>query len=76
MKSETQEMQRRRMAGHFFVFWAQGGRLFRGGSSLVALKIEKVDVSMERTIREQEKLVKRNAILATRTRTLILCMVR
>lgn len=61
------------MAGHLVVFCAHGGNELRAGRLRVALKMVKVDESMLRTMSEQEKLVKRSAILATRTRTLILC---
>lgn len=53
---------------------AQTGRLFRGGIAFVALKIEKVVLSMERTISEHEKLTPRNTILAIRTRVLTFCL--
>ena len=57
---------------------AQGGNLFefmsRGGSDLVALKMVKVAESMDRTIREQEKLTPRRRILAILTRVLIFCI--
>ena len=41
---------------------AQAGRLFRAGIAFVALNIEKVVLSMERTISEHEKLTPRNTI--------------
>ena len=52
---------------------AQGGRLLRVGSDLVALKIVKVVASIESTIREQAKFMLRRKSLAARTRVLILC---
>lgn len=45
--------------------------VLRGGSVLVALKIEKVVESIARTIREQLKFVPRRHILAIRTLVLI-----
>jgi len=70
MTREAQEMQMRVICGQ--VDWprAQTGRLLRGGSILVALKIEKVVESIERTMREQLKLTPRRKNLATRTRVL------
>jgi len=68
--SEMQAITRRVICGQIFVAGAQGGRLFRAGRSFVALKIEKVVLSMERTMKEQAKFVLRRRILATRTRTL------
>ena len=70
---ETQEMTSRTIWGVVDVPVAQAGRLFRGGIAFVALKIENVVLSMERTISEHEKLTPRNTILAIRTRVLIFC---
>jgi hypothetical protein len=52
------------------VFSAHGGRLFRGASVFVALKMANAVATMESTIRLQAKLMPRRKILAIRTRTL------
>jgi hypothetical protein len=52
---------------------AQAGRLFLGGRALVALKIEKVIESMERTIRLQLKFTPRRKNFAIRTLVFIFC---
>jgi hypothetical protein len=65
--SETQEMHSRTICGHVDVPDAQGGRLLRAGSCLVALKMENVVASMERTMRLQLKLTPRSIIFAIRT---------
>ena len=70
---ETQEMTSRMIWGVGELPEAQTGRLFRDGIDFVALKIEKVVLSMERTISEHEKLTPRNTILAIRTRVLTFC---
>jgi len=70
---ETQEMTSKTIWGVVDVPVAQTGRLFRAGSAFVALNIENVVLSMERTISEHEKLTPRNTILAIRTRVLIFC---
>src|SRR5271156_4642941 len=67
----TQEITRTVIWGQVLVPVAQTGRLLRGGSERVALKMEKVVESMDRTMREQEKLTPRRTILARRTRVLI-----
>jgi hypothetical protein len=69
-RREMQAMTRSVICGQIFVEGAQGGRLLRAGRSLVALKMEKVELSMERTMKEQAKFVLRRRILAMRTRTL------
>src|SRR4051812_30255255 len=61
--------------GHVCVFFAQGGRLFRGASCLVALKMWKVVAIIARTIRLQLKLTPRSTNLAILTLTLIFCKV-
>jgi len=71
--SETQEMQRRVICGHGFVVRAHGGRLFRGGIDLVALKMEKVVAIMESTISEQLKFTPRRKNFAARTRIFDFC---
>ena len=63
-------MTSRRICGHGLVPEAQALREERGGSAFVALKIVKVAVNIESTIREQEKLTPRRTILAMRTRIL------
>lgn len=73
MAMETQEMTSRVICGQVCWPLAQAGKLLRFGSSLVALKIEKVVLSMESTISEQVKLVPRRKNLATRTRVLTFC---
>lgn len=59
--------------GQIFWFSAHGGKLFRGGSDFVALKIVKVADSMEMMMSAQEKLMPRRKNLAIRTRALIFC---
>ena len=56
------------------MFGAHAGRLLRGGSVFVALKMAKADATMERTIRLQAKLMPRRKILASLTRTFIFWM--
>ena len=63
-------MESRVICGQGFVLTAHGGRLFRGGRLLVALKIEKVVEIMESTMSEQLKLTPRRKNLAARTRIL------
>jgi hypothetical protein len=70
VKSETQEIERSTFWGQVWVVGAQAGRLFRGGSDLVALKIENVVESMARTMRLHEKLTPRMINFAIRTRFL------
>ena len=67
-------MQRRVICGHVFWPCAQGGKELREGMAFVALNMEKVVESMERTMRLQLKLTPRRAILAIRTRVLTFCM--
>lgn len=64
-------MVRSMTCGQIFWFSAHGGRLLRGGSDLVALKIVKVAESIEIMIRAHEKLIPRRKNLAIRTRALI-----
>jgi hypothetical protein len=52
---------------------AHGGRLFRKGSVLVALNMEKVIESMERTMRLQLKLTPLSRNFAMRTLVFIFC---
>lgn len=73
MNSETQAMTRRVTWGQILVPCAQGGRLFLGGSVLVALKMEKAVASMESTIRLQAKLTPRKNIFAIRTLIFTFC---
>jgi len=57
MKSETHAMARRVTCGQITVWAAQGGKELRSGRALVALKMEKVVLRRERTIREQVRFV-------------------
>ena len=59
--------------GQIFWFSAHGGRLLRGGSAFVALKMVKVADNIEIMISAHEKLMPRRKNLAIRTRALILC---
>lgn len=68
--SEMQAMTRSKIWGQIFWFSAHGGRPFRVGRCFVALKMEKVVASIERTIRLHAKLIPRRKIFATRTRIL------
>src|SRR2546421_12072899 len=70
---EMQAMTSSVICGHGLPCADQAGRLFRGGIDLVALKIVKVVLSIERMISEHEKLTPRSTILAMRTRVLIFC---
>lgn len=65
--SETHAMHNRTICGHVDVPAAQGGRPLRGGNFFVALKMENVVASMERTMRLQLKLTPRSIIFASRT---------
>ena len=55
------------------MFSAHGGRLFRGGRCLVALKIENAVASMDKTIKLHAKLIPRRNIFAILTLTLTFC---
>jgi hypothetical protein len=68
--SEIQAMMSRVSCGQIFVPTAQAGRPFRVGRALVALKMEKVVLSMDITMKEQARLVERRRNLAMRTRVL------
>jgi hypothetical protein len=68
---DTQAITRRRICGHGLVPTAHGGRLLRGDSCFVALKIANVVPSMARTMREHAKLMLLKNIFAARTRVLI-----
>ncbi len=70
MARETQAMQSRVTCGHIWCPNAQGGNLFRGGMAFVALNMEKVVESMDKTMRLQLKLTPRRANFAIRTRIL------
>lgn len=61
-------MTRTVICGHLTVVVDQAGRPFLAGRALVALKMLKVVLSMERTINEQEKLTPRSTIFAILTR--------
>lgn len=72
---EMTAMLRRRICGHVFWFFAQGGSPFRGGSAFVALNMAKVEASMPITISEHEKFTPRSSTFAIRTRVLTFCAV-
>jgi len=57
MKSETHAMERRVTCGQIVVCAAQGGKDERRGRAFVALKMEKVVLRRERTIREHVRFV-------------------
>ena len=67
-------MDKTRSSGHVSVFPLQGSmEPLLAGRSLVALKMEKDEEIMARTMREQLKLTPRRANLAILTRVLIFC---
>jgi hypothetical protein len=67
MNKERQAMTRSVICGHVELPSAHAGRLFRFGSDFVALKIENVVASIERTMRLQLKLTPRRKNFAIRT---------
>ena len=69
--SMTDAIEMSKTWGQIFWFSAHGGRLLRGGSDFVALKIVKVADSMEMMMSAHEKLMPRRKNLAIRTRALI-----
>lgn len=70
-----QEVTNTTICGQVFVPSAHAGRLLRVGKTLVALKMEKVIESMERTIRLQLKFTPLSTNFAIRTLVLIFCTI-
>lgn len=70
-----QDVTRTTIWGQVFVPSAHAGRLFRAGSCLVALKMEKVMESIERTIRLQLKFTPLRTNFAIRTLVFIFCAI-
>ncbi len=67
------KVTRTTICGHVLVPSAQAGRPLRGGRTLVALKMAKVEEIRARMMRLQLKLTKRRMTLARRTRVLTFC---
>ena len=74
MTSEMTAIESSKTWGQILVLSAHGGRPFLGVRVLVALKMAKAVATMDRTIRLQAKLMPRRKIFASRTRTLIFCI--
>jgi hypothetical protein len=64
--NETQAMQSIKTCGQVFVFLAHGGRLFRGGSDFVALKMANVVATIDSKTKLQAEWTPRRNNLAAR----------